>query len=54
MPLFNTVSLSAMQSGRLQNALDRRYRFDGVVKTLRSHIEEWRQQASWNLARGTE
>lgn len=40
MCLFNTVSLSPMQSGRLQTALDRQYRFDGVVKTLRSHIEE--------------
>lgn len=40
MSLFNTISLSPMQSGRLQTALDRQYRFDGVVKTLRSHIEE--------------
>ena len=40
MSLFKTDSLSPMQSGRLQSALDRQYRFDGVVKTLRSHIEE--------------
>jgi len=38
--MFKTEALSSMQSGRLNAALDRQYRFDGVVKSLRSHIEE--------------
>ena len=38
--MFQTESLTPMQSGRLKVALDRPYRFDGVVKTLRAHIEE--------------
>jgi hypothetical protein len=54
MSLFKTDALSTMQSGRLQAALDRHYRFHGVVKTLWSHIEDWPQRASWNLAKGTE
>jgi len=38
--MFSTEELSPLQSGRLKVALDRHYRFDGVVKTLRSHIEQ--------------
>ncbi|WP_018237790.1 hypothetical protein [Ensifer sp. BR816] len=37
--MFNTEALSPMQAGRLNAALDRQYRFDGVVRSLRSHIE---------------
>lgn len=37
--MFTTDSLSPMQSGRLKAALDKEYRYDGVVRTLRSHIE---------------
>lgn len=39
--MFRTEELSPLQSGRLKVALDRHYRFEGVVKTLRSHIEHW-------------
>lgn len=52
MSLFNTISLSPMQSGRLQTALDRQYRFDGVVKTLRSHIEELAAAGQLELSEG--
>ncbi|MGQ3141256.1 hypothetical protein [Rhizobium oryzihabitans] len=38
--MFQTESLTPMQSGRLKVALDRQYRFDGVVKTLRAHLGE--------------
>lgn len=37
--MFEIEALSPMQQGRLNAALDRQYRFDGVVKSLRSHIE---------------
>jgi hypothetical protein len=37
--MFTTDGLSPMQSGRLKTALDKEYRYDGVVRTLRSHIE---------------
>lgn len=37
--MFETETLSPMRAGRLNAALDRQYRFDGVVKSLRSHIE---------------
>ena len=37
--MFQTEALSPIQRGRLSAALDRHYRFDGVVKPLRSHIE---------------
>ncbi|MCA1869603.1 hypothetical protein HW571_28760 [Agrobacterium genomosp. 3] len=37
--MFQTDSLSPMQAGRLKDALDKQYRFDGVVKSLRAHIE---------------
>lgn len=37
--MFTTHALSPMQSGRLKAALDKKYRYDGVVRTLRSHIE---------------
>lgn len=38
--IFNADKLSPMQSARLNAVLDKLSRFDGVVKTLRSHIEE--------------
>jgi hypothetical protein len=34
-----TEALSPLQQGRLDATLDRQYRFDGFVKSLRSHIE---------------
>lgn len=37
--MFKTEALSPMQAGRLNAALDRQYRFDGVVRSLRSHLE---------------
>lgn len=37
--MFQTETLSPMQAGRLMGALDKQYRFDGVVKSLRAHIE---------------
>jgi hypothetical protein len=37
--MLTTDGLSPMQSGRLKTALDKEYRYNGVVKTLRSHIE---------------
>lgn len=37
--MFTTDGLSPMQSGRLKTALNKEYRYDGVVRTLRSHIE---------------
>lgn len=37
--MVTTDGLSPMQSGRLKAALDKEYRYDGFVKTLRSHIE---------------
>lgn len=52
MSLFKTVSLSPIQSGRLQAALNRQYRFDGVVKTLRSHIEELSAAGQLELSEG--
>lgn len=52
MSFFKTDSLSPMQSGRLQTALDRQYRFDGVVKTLRSHIEELAAADQLELSEG--
>lgn len=36
--MFLAEGLSPMQQGRVEATLDRRYRFDGVVKSLRSHI----------------
>ncbi len=50
--MFRTDSLSPMQSGRLQAALDRQYRFHGVVKTLRSHIEELAAAGPLELSEG--
>lgn len=37
--MVTTDGLSPMQSGRLKAALDKEYRYDGMVRTLRSHIE---------------
>lgn len=37
--MFDTDALSPIQAGRLNAALDRQYRFDGTVRTLRAHIE---------------
>ncbi|WP_223215861.1 hypothetical protein [Rhizobium herbae] len=50
--MFKTEALSAMQSGRLNAALDRQYRFDGVVKSLRSHIEELAAAVPLELTEG--
>jgi hypothetical protein len=37
--MFETEALSPLQQGRLNAALDRQYRFGGVINSLRSHIE---------------
>lgn len=37
--MFETEALSPLQQGRLNATLDRQYRFDGVIKSLRCHIE---------------
>ena len=39
MATIHTANLTPMQLGRLNIALDKRYRFDGVVMTLREKIE---------------
>lgn len=50
--MFQKKSLTPMQSGRLKVALDRPYRFDGVVKTLRAHIEELAASGPLDLTEG--
>lgn len=55
MAVIKTDNLSPMHLGRLNVALDRLYRFDGVVMTLREKIEssegikrEWDGMAKWS------
>lgn len=50
--MFQTESLTPMQSGRLKVALDRQYRFDGVVKSLRAHLEELAASDPLDLTEG--
>ncbi len=50
--MFGTDKLSPMQTGRLHAALDRQYRFDGVVKTLRAHLEELAMVGPLSLTEG--
>lgn len=50
--MFQTEPLSPMQSGRLKAALDRQYRFDGLVKTLRTHLEELAASGPLDLTEG--
>ena len=50
--MFKTEALSPMQEGRLNAALDRQYRFDGVVKSLRSHIEALAAEGPLELTEG--
>lgn len=50
--MFRTNNLSPMQAGRLHAALDRQYRFDGVIKTLRAHLEELAMVGPLNLTKG--
>ncbi|WP_234781887.1 hypothetical protein [Sinorhizobium saheli] len=50
--MFRTEALSPMQSGRLNAALDREYRLDGVVKSLRSHLEELAAAGPLDLTEG--
>ncbi|MBB3918645.1 hypothetical protein [Rhizobium fabae] len=50
--MFTTDGLSPMQSGRLKAALDKEYRYDGVVRTLRSHIEELAAAGPLELTEG--
>jgi hypothetical protein len=52
--MFNTEALSPMQSVRLNTALERQYRFDGVVKSLRSHVEELAAAVRWSSPKETE
>lgn len=37
--MFQTETLAPMQAARLKVALEKKYRFDGVVKSLRAHID---------------
>ena len=48
--MFRTEALSPLQSGCLMVALDRHYRFDGVVKALRSHIEQSAESSPLELS----
>ena len=50
--MFQTEALSHMQTGRLNAALDRPYRFGGVVKPLRSHIDELAASGPLDLTEG--
>jgi len=50
--MFRTEALSPMQSGRLNAALDREYQLDGVVKSLRSHLEELAAAGPLELTEG--
>lgn len=36
--MFHTSNLTPMQRGRLNAALDKQYRYNGFVKTLRDHV----------------
>ena len=38
MAIVNTSGLSPMQLGRVNAVLDKRARYDGVIRTLREHI----------------
>jgi hypothetical protein len=38
--MFKTENLSPMQLANLNKALDKQYRFNGVIKTLRQHLAE--------------
>lgn len=55
MATIKTDDLSPRNLGRLNAALDRRYRFDGVIMTLREKMEtaegvkrEWDGMAAWS------
>lgn len=50
--MFQKESPTLMQLGRLKVALDRPYRFDGVVKTLRAHLEELAASGPLDLTEG--
>lgn len=50
--MFNTEALSPMQCGRLNAALDKQCRFDGMVKSLRSHIEALAAAGPLELSNG--
>ncbi|OCP22445.1 MULTISPECIES: hypothetical protein [unclassified Ensifer] len=50
--MFKTEALSPMRAGRLNAALDRQYRFDGIVKPLRSHIENLAASGPLELTEG--
>ena len=58
MATINTTGLTPMQLGRLNVALDKRYRFDEDVRTLREHIatlkgekREWDGMCDWSRTR---
>lgn len=50
--MFKTHTLLPMQSGRLEAALDRQYRFNGLVQSLRSHIESMAAEGPLELTEG--
>ncbi|MEJ6849867.1 hypothetical protein V3589_27100 [Sinorhizobium fredii] len=50
--MFTTDGLSPMQSGRLKAALAKKYRYDGVVRTLQSHIEALAAEGPLELTEG--
>ena len=50
--MFKTDHLTPMQRGRLNAALDKQYSYNGVVKTLRQHIESLAAAGPLELSEG--
>lgn len=50
--MFSTENLTPMQLGRLEAALDKPYRFDGVVKRLRDQIAALAADGPLDLTEG--
>lgn len=50
--MFKTDDLTPLQRGRLNAALERQYSYNGVVKTLRQHIESMAAAGPLELSEG--
>jgi len=48
--MFETNSLSPMRLGRLNAALDKQYRFNGRIRSLRDHIVELAKEGPLDLS----
>lgn len=48
--MFETDTIGQMQLGRLNVALDKPYRFNGVVKSLRDHISTLANEGPLDLS----